>query len=124
MAQLKDAKKLLSHGFIPISFHLNKKHPNVNWTDITKKNCLSKFKIGSNIGIITGTISNVIVIDVDIKDNGLISWKSMISIHGEPKTIKVKSGSGGYHYYFKYSDKIKELKTISKAFCFEGEKIG
>ena len=43
------------------------------------------------------------MLDIDIKDNGLIEWNKYIDEYGEPLTYKVRTVSGGYHYYFKRS---------------------
>ena len=45
------------------------------------------------IGIVTGKISRIIVVDIDSPDLDL-SWL--------PKTAIVKTGSGGMHYYYSY----------------------
>ena len=45
------------------------------------------------IGIVTGKISRIIVVDIDAPDLDL-SWL--------PKTAIVKTGSGGLHYYYSY----------------------
>lgn len=65
----------------------------------------------NNIGIICGKISGIIVLDIDVKDNGIEEWDSLCTQYGYPKTFCVQTGSGGYHYYFKYDDKTKHLKT-------------
>lgn len=50
----------------------------------------------ANIGIITGKISGITVIDVDAYKAGTTS------IDAFPPTFTVKTGNGGYHLYYKY----------------------
>jgi archaellum biogenesis ATPase FlaH len=48
-----------------------------------------------NIGIVTGKISGITVVDLDL---GSVDYKTF------PKTFCVRTGSGGYHLYYKYAD--------------------
>ena len=48
----------------------------------------------ANIGIVTGEISGITVVDVDVYKGGTISKF--------PETFTVKTGNGGYHLYYKY----------------------
>jgi hypothetical protein len=50
----------------------------------------------ANIGIITGAISGITVIDVDAYKPG------GTTIDAFPETFTVKTGNGGYHLYYKY----------------------
>ena len=100
-----------------IKFSKNSKLPINKWTD---KNNQSKelpniFKY--NVGIPTGDVNNIIVLDIDVKDDGLTEWQTYITEHEEPLTLTVKTPSGGYHYYFKNSsdnELIKYLTTRTK----------
>ena len=70
-----------------------------------------------NIGIPTGSVNNLFVLDIDVKDDGLEEWQTYINTYNEPNTMKIKTPSGGFHYYFKYKcddDKIDALTSISK----------
>ena len=64
-----------------------------------------------NIGIVTG--DGKFVFDVDVKDNGLETWKQLIEKNGEPETFCVRTGSGGLHYYF-LIPAGKEVRNKSK----------
>jgi len=55
-----------------------------------------------------------------VKDKGLETWKKIIEDNGEIKTGIVQTGSGGYHYYFKYDEEIKTTTKIR----YNGEKVG
>jgi putative DNA primase/helicase len=56
-----------------------------------------------NIAIATGTISGVIVLDVDPRHGGDDTLKCLEAEHGPlPPTWRVLSGGGGEHYYFRH----------------------
>ena len=48
---------------------------------------------GGNVGLITGKMSGIIVLDVDCEKGGEIP-------EGLPETATVRTGGGGYHFYF------------------------
>lgn len=60
----------------------------------------------ANVGIATGEVNNIIVIDIDPKNGGNESFKELIKAHGSawPKTLTVITGSGGKHLYYRYSN--------------------
>jgi hypothetical protein len=91
--------------FMPI----NGKKPLLNeWNKLTKS---VKPSSNQNIGIITGSVSNVCVIDIDVKDRGMEIWESIKTLIQIPQTPTVRTGSGGLHLYFQYNE---TLKTGSK----------
>lgn len=51
----------------------------------------------ANIGIRTGEISGLVVIDIDPRHGGTLESLGLI-----PPTAKIRTGSGGYHLYFRY----------------------
>lgn len=54
-----------------------------------------------NVGIVTGTISRLAVLDIDPEHGGLESLKQLEAEHGKfPATAVVETGGGGRHYYF------------------------
>ena len=58
-----------------------------------------------NIGIKTG--DGLIVVDVDLKNNGLENYNALIEENGETKTFIVTTGSGGKHLF--YTDPSKKI---------------
>lgn len=68
----------------------------------------------SNIGVVTGEISNITVIDIDIGEGklGAESWAEAISEHGEPQTLIAQTGSGGMHVLFKYNSALKTSTNV------------
>lgn len=53
----------------------------------------------ANIGIATGVISDLVVVDVDVK-NGARGIESLDSIKGMTPTLAVQTPSGGMHFYY------------------------
>lgn len=66
----------------------------------------------ANIGIATGKISNIAVLDVDPKHEGDLSLKTLCDEIGEFSTYTVRTGSGGLHFYFRYPTDC-EIKNSS-----------
>ncbi len=79
--------------------------------DSTKHILTDKY---NGVAMVTGSVSNIIVIDID----NIKHWKQFLAENKkkEPKTVKAKTGSGGYHLYFKYDEKYKDIK--SNTCCF------
>ena len=58
----------------------------------------------ANVGIATGTQSQLLVLDVDPDKGGDDSLRKLEAQHGPlPMTIEVITGGGGHHYYFQHS---------------------
>lgn len=65
-----------------------------------------------NIGVATGTESGFWVLDIDPEHGGMDTMQALVAEHGAlPATFVVKTGSGGYHYYFALPD--FELRNTS-----------
>lgn len=77
------------------------KSPLGSWKNfqVTKNNFPPKSK--TRIGIVTGKISNLLILDVDdvITFNKYLLNNNIITL---PDTLTVKTGKGGFHYYFLY----------------------
>lgn len=84
-----------------------------------------KKEIGNqyNVDVVCGINSNLCVINIDTKNDGLKIWKTLlrnnidsmllspnINIFNILNTFTVKTGRGGYYYYFKYT-KCEQLKN-------------
>ena len=68
----------------------------------------------NGIAIPTGKINNIIVVDIDNTEH----WNNFLQFYNqpEPDTVKAISGSGGLHYYFKYTEDLDKIKSTSKCF--------
>ena len=69
-----------------------------------------------NYSILTGKINNLYVLDYDLPKEGEedgITWLKSIfpENHKFWNTYRVKSGSGGQHFYFKYNENLKVSRT-------------
>jgi hypothetical protein len=104
-----------NYNLISIPILTNSKKPIIKeWQNSTKT--IHPQYINENIGILTGKVNNITVIDIDVKDNGLVFWKQLLLKNNiqnfkDLNTPLVKTASGGLHYYFKYN---KDLPNINK----------
>ena len=92
-----------------------KKLPNMkSWKDGVKIE-----KAHNAIALICGKNAGIFVLDVD----NVNDWEKFLEDIGqeEPTTVKAKSGNGGFHYYFKYTDKLDAIKNLVKAITYEGK---
>lgn len=65
-----------------------------------------------NLGLATGAESGFWVLDIDPKGGGMETMAALVAEHGPlPKTFVVRTGSGGYHYFFTLPD--YELRNTS-----------
>src|SRR5262249_24437653 len=55
----------------------------------------------ANIGVATGAISRIAVLDVDHTKGGDKSWLDLVAKHGQmPETLRQRTQSGGVHFVF------------------------
>lgn len=67
----------------------------------------------ANIGVACGEISGILVVDIDPKNDGMVSIKSLKSQgHTFPHTISVRTPSGGWHLYYAYAPGPKNSKSL------------
>jgi len=120
---IKVGKKIVSKWrFIPLEMSIyydkkNKKwnkHPPIdNWQEITMETWENNIKgKGKNIGILTGEVSGISIIDIDNKDDTLSVMEKLETEHGKIETLTCNTPSGGKHYYFKYDKRIPTAKHI------------
>lgn len=69
----------------------------------------------ANIGIVTGKISNLVVLDIDPRHGGIEEEFKGI------KTVKSATGGGGWHYYFQYEEGIQNAANINPGIDVRGE---
>lgn len=63
----------------------------------------------AGIGLPTGKINDVVVIDIDPRNNGHLSFDRLIDENEElPHTVHCMTGGGGDHFYFKYDERINK----------------
>lgn len=102
-------------GFVTIPLIPNEKRPYIKeWQKLKKS---KKIRIGDNIGVLTGKVSNIIVVDID--SDGMKTWKKWIKQYGGIETPITKTGDG-LHIFFKYDKDIKNKIKIE----VDGKKVG
>ncbi|MFA5168265.1 MAG: bifunctional DNA primase/polymerase [Candidatus Omnitrophota bacterium] len=102
------ARASLRRGWsvIPVS---NKK-PLVSWAKYqsrlaTKHEVFRWFRRWpeANLAAVTGAISGIVALDIDRKHGGIEALAGLEKKYGDlPKTPKVRTGGGGFHFYFKH----------------------
>jgi hypothetical protein len=57
----------------------------------------------ANVGIVTGSASGIVVLDVDLRADGPASLAKLEATHGQlPPTVEVITGGGGAHRFFRH----------------------
>lgn len=79
----------------------------------------------ANIGIVCGSASGIVCIDVDVKDRGVEMFNKMMHMYGQLNCPTQRTGSGGYHYIFKYNtDRMINMMAKVKCPKLYGTPIG
>ena len=91
--------KMKKSDFVTFPITVEKVPRIKGFLDITKSHP-SKLRYG----IQTGKRNNLVVVDIDVKNNGLAAWEALKAKHPELNTVTIKTPSGGFHYYFKYKE--------------------
>ena len=66
-----------------------------------------------NIGIVTGRSSGIVVVDIDIRENGINNWFKLIEGRILEETFVIETGSGGYHIYYQYDPRLSSCRKIT-----------
>lgn len=109
----------LGWSIIPVSIN---KQPLVEWKKYqeikpTREELVKWFEEYSdaNIGVVTGRISNIVVVDIDPRHGGSTKEFSRII------TVKTKTGGNGEHFYFLYEGGIQNHAGIRPGIDIRGE---
>jgi len=79
------------------------KHPRIPWSKESGVPSMWERWPNDGFGIATGKRSSLWVLDVDPKNGGIETLAALEQKHAPlPKTISVRTGSGGLHFYFQY----------------------
>jgi len=100
----------------------NSKLPINKWTDTNNHFKEIKNSI-YNIGILTGKINDLIVVDIDVKDEGIEEFDKYINEFGKLNTLIIKTPSSGFHYYFKYQHNDKECEFLINTYLTNKSKF-
>jgi len=111
---MQSALNYIKQGISIVPIPLGKKAPIIEWKEYqsriaTEEEVTAWFKDeDKNIGIVTGKVSGITVVDVDLNKGG----NSSLSTLGIASLTTAISGHG-LHLYFKYSDD-ERIKTVVK----------
>src|SRR3972149_5287990 len=99
------------------------KIPLVPWKELQTRRATRKEIINwftsypeANVGIVLGKVSNLMVVDIDPRNGG--SYEEFKDV----KTVKVKTGGGGWHIYFQYDEGFHNLSSIRSGIDIKTEK--
>jgi len=110
------ALQYLSEGMSVIPLKPNDKRPLLpSWTELQKA-ALSTHEVkaiwdaepDANVGIVTGQISGLSVLDIDGKPGAIAIQQASISL---PETRVVRTPNG-LHYYFQFTEDLKQSAGI------------
>ena len=95
-------------GWSIIPIRPGDKRPLVRWEDFQHRRPSEVEARGwfrawpeAGIGIVTGAISGLVVIDVDVRHGGDVALEQLEHEHGRlPTTVECRTGGGGRHLYF------------------------
>ena len=105
------AKCYMDAGYSVIPINYESKQPTIAWKEYQSRKATPEelekwFDRGdSNIAIVTGSISNLSVVDIDPRNGGIASIKGKHL--GRATTV---TGGGGYHYYYSYFPEAERTK--------------
>jgi len=99
---------LRGRGWAVIPIEPHGKRPLVAWREFQQRLATSSeidawFERwpGANVGIVTGKVSGIVVVDVDPRHGGVESLAQVEREHGPlPLTVEARTGGGGRHLYF------------------------
>jgi hypothetical protein len=98
----------LLRGWSVIPMRARDKRPAIKWQDLQSR-CASEDEVhdwfrrtpDANVGIVTGAVSGLLVLDVDPRHGGEQSLGELEREHGPlPATLEAMTGGGGRHLYF------------------------
>ena len=76
----------------------------------------------ANVGIVTGWISSVVVLDVDPRHGGDASLAAIEAKHGPmPETVSCASGGGGRHLYFAHPTHLVPTRPLAVGLDLKAE---
>src|SRR3990167_5770185 len=109
---------LLKKGFIVMPLRRGTKDkPKVSgWgkdKDVNQEDLMRNYFRLDNLAILTVRKSNLTVIDLDVKNEGVEKFyqmcKKLLGKREFPNTFTVRSATGGYHLYFKYNSSFRNI---------------
>jgi hypothetical protein len=113
----KNKNTLENSNFTKIKLKNNTKEAlETGWKTDSKKHYTEIDLNIFNAGYPCGEMNNIIVLDVDKKDNGIEAIKDFKSKYGDINTFTVNTPNGGYHLYFNYNSQNEADDYLIKQF--------
>jgi Bifunctional DNA primase/polymerase, N-terminal/Primase C terminal 1 (PriCT-1) len=114
-----EAVAYLRRGWSVIPLQPASKLPAIRWEEYQQRHADAETLAGwvrrwpqLNIGIVTGAVSGLAVLDVDPRHGGQESLAALEALHGAlPATVEAESGGGGRHLYFASSAPVPRNKA-------------
>jgi len=105
------------------------KHPRIAWDRLmheaaTREEVASWWRRwpGANVGIVTGAVSGIVVLDVDPRHRGDEVLAELTTLHGAlPHTLESLTGGGGQHLYFRRPGTSVPSRAIAPGLDVKGE---
>ncbi len=70
----------------------------------------------ANIGVVGGENTGLLIIDVDTRKSGDVTWARLVAEHpDDPPTLTAQTGSGGLHVFYQRPKGIGKIKSCSEA---------
>lgn len=115
---LDEALRYESAGYSVIPIRKGQKKPLIEWTEFQRRRATRQEIIkwwtdypDANIGVVTGRISGVVVVDCDPKNGG----DARPIVKEYPTGLIQRTGSGGYHLFYKYPENVDWVQNQTKA---------
>jgi hypothetical protein len=100
----------------------NSKLPACKWLD-KSNHVYDNPRKNTNYGILTGKRNNLLVLDIDVKDQGLEEWNKYIQRNGDINTVTISTPSGGLHYYFLYQSSNEANEQLLREHLYTQTKL-
>jgi hypothetical protein len=76
----------------------------------------------ANVGVVTGAVSDLVVLDVDPRHGGGESLAALEGAHGAlPRTVESLTGGGGQHLYFRHPGTRVPSRSIAPGLDIKGD---
>jgi len=76
----------------------------------------------ANVGVVTGAVSGLVVLDVDPRHGGGESLAALEGVHGDlPRTVESLTGGGGQHLYFRHPGANVPSRPIAPGLDLKGD---
>lgn len=124
------ALEYLGRGWSVIPIRERAKRPAVAWKDYQTERASEEEIRGwfrrypkRNVGIVTGALSGLVVLDIDPRHGGKESLRKLERVHGRlPRTVESITGGGGRHVYFAHpGGEVRNRTNIESGIDLRGD---